>query len=454
MAGDKDNMFAALNEKLQGVFKKIRGEAKLTEDNIKDAIKQVRLALLEADVNYKVVKKFIENVQSKAIGEQVIKSLTPDQVFIKIVHDELVALLGSNSSKINLKSNPPTVILLVGLQGSGKTTTAGKLARYFQKNGKDPLLVADDIYRPAAIDQLHVLGNQLKVDVFSMRENKDAVDIAKKSIEQARKSAKDIVIIDTAGRLHIDEELMKELKDIKSAVAPDEILFVADAMIGQDAVNVAKQFNELLEITGVILTKLDGDTRGGAALSIMDVTGVPIKFVGVGEKLDALELFHPDRMASRILGMGDVVTLVEMAQEAIEADDAKMMAKKIGKDGFDFNDLLQQFKMIKKMGSIESIVKMLPGFSAMPDLNVDEKQFKRIEAIIFSMTPEERRKSSIINGSRKKRIAKGSGTSVNDVNKLIMQLEQMNKMMKKFKNKFGGFNKMDKKMLKNIFPMS
>lgn len=454
MAGDKDNMFAALNEKLQGVFKKIRGEAKLTEDNIKDAIKQVRLALLEADVNYKVVKKFIENVQSKAIGEQVIKSLTPDQVFIKIVHDELVALLGNNSSKINLKSNPPTVILLVGLQGSGKTTTAGKLARYFQKNGKDPLLVADDIYRPAAIDQLHVLGNQLKVDVFSMRENKDAVDIAKKSIEQARKSAKDIVIIDTAGRLHIDEELMKELKDIKSAVAPDEILFVADAMIGQDAVNVAKQFNELLEITGVILTKLDGDTRGGAALSIMDVTGVPIKFVGVGEKLDALELFHPDRMASRILGMGDVVTLVEMAQEAIEADDAKMMAKKIGKDGFDFNDLLQQFKMIKKMGSIESIVKMLPGFSAMPDLNVDEKQFKRIEAIIFSMTPEERRKSSIINGSRKKRIAKGSGTSVNDVNKLIMQLEQMNKMMKKFKNKFGGFNKMDKKMLKNIFPMS
>lgn len=447
-------MFAALNEKLQGVFKKIRGEAKLTEDNIKDAIKQVRLALLEADVNYKVVKKFIENVQSKAIGEQVIKSLTPDQVFIKIVHDELVALLGNNSSKINLKSNPPTVILLVGLQGSGKTTTAGKLARYFQKNGKDPLLVADDIYRPAAIDQLHVLGNQLKVDVFSMRENKDAVDIAKKSIEQARKSAKDIVIIDTAGRLHIDEELMKELKDIKSAVAPDEILFVADAMIGQDAVNVAKQFNELLEITGVILTKLDGDTRGGAALSIMDVTGVPIKFVGVGEKLDALELFHPDRMASRILGMGDVVTLVEMAQEAIEADDAKMMAKKIGKDGFDFNDLLQQFKMIKKMGSIESIVKMLPGFSAMPDLNVDEKQFKRIEAIIFSMTPEERRKSSIINGSRKKRIAKGSGTSVNDVNKLIMQLEQMNKMMKKFKNKFGGFNKMDKKMLKNIFPMS
>lgn len=447
-------MFAALNEKLQGVFKKIRGEAKLTEDNIKDAIKQVRLALLEADVNYKVVKKFIENVQQKAIGEQVIKSLTPDQVFIKIVNDELVSLLGTHSSKINLKPNPPTVILLVGLQGSGKTTTAGKLAKYFQKNGKDPLLVADDIYRPAAIDQLHVLGNQLKVDVFSMKDNKDAVDIAKRSIDHAKKSAKDIVIIDTAGRLHIDEELMNELRDIKSSVNPDEILFVADAMIGQDAVNVAKQFNELLEITGVILTKLDGDTRGGAALSIMDVTGVPIKFVGVGEKLDALELFHPDRMASRILGMGDVVTLVEMAQEAIEADDAKMMAKKIGKEGFDFNDLLQQFKMIKKMGSIESIVKMLPGFSAMPDLNVDEKQFKRIEAIIFSMTPEERRKSSIINGSRKKRIARGSGTSVNDVNKLIMQLDQMNKMMKKFKNKFGGFNKMDRKMFKNIFPMS
>ncbi|MCX8083780.1 MAG: signal recognition particle protein [Calditerrivibrio sp.] len=445
-------MFAALNEKLQGVFRKLRGEVKLTEDNIKEAIKQVRLALLEADVHYKVVKKFIENVQSKAIGEIVLKSLTPDQVFIKLVHDELVEILGAKTSKINLKPNPPTVIMLVGLQGSGKTTTAGKLARYFQKDGRDVLLVADDIYRPAAIDQLIVLANQLKVDVFSDKNSKNAVDIAVRSIEQAKRSAKDIVVIDTAGRLHIDEALMEELKSIKIAVDPDEILFVADAMIGQDAVNVAKQFHEALGITGVVFTKLDGDARGGAALSIVEVTGVPIKFVGMGEKLDAFELFHPDRMASRILGMGDVVTLVEKAQEAIDADEAREMANKVGKTGFDFNDLLQQFRMIKKMGSLESIMKLIPGFSAMPDLNIDEKQFKRIEAIIFSMTPEERKKASIINGSRKKRIAKGSGTSVNDVNKLIMQLDQMNKMLKKFKNKFGGMNKLDKRMFKNMFP--
>ncbi len=445
-------MFAALNEKLQGVFRKLRGEVKLTEENIKEAIKQVRIALLEADVNYKVVKKFIENVQAKAIGEIVLKSLTPDQVFIKLVHDELVSILGSHTSKINLKPNPPTIIMLVGLQGSGKTTTAGKLTKYFQKEGRDVLLVADDIYRPAAIDQLIVLANQLKADIYFDKENKNATDIAIKAIEQAKRSAKDIVIIDTAGRLHIDEELMRELKSIKSAVNPDEILFVADAMIGQDAVNVAKQFNEALGVTGVIFTKLDGDARGGAALSVMEVTGVPIKFVGVGEKLDAFEIFHPDRMASRILGMGDVVTLVEMAQEAIDADEAKQMATKVGKTGLDFNDLLQQFRMIKKMGSLESIMKLIPGFSAMPDLNIDDKQFKRIEAIIYSMTPEERKKASIINGSRKKRIARGSGTTVNDVNKLIMQLEQMNKMLKKFKNKFGGMNKFDKKMLKNMFP--
>lgn len=445
-------MFAALNEKLQGVFRKLRGEVKLTEENIKEAIKQVRIALLEADVNYKVVKKFIENVQAKAIGEIVLKSLTPDQVFIKLVHDELVSILGSHTSKINLKPNPPTIIMLVGLQGSGKTTTAGKLTKYFQKEGRDVLLVADDIYRPAAIDQLIVLANQLKADIYFDKENKNATDIAIKAIEQAKRSAKDIVIIDTAGRLHIDEELMRELKSIKSAVNPDEILFVADAMIGQDAVNVAKQFNEALGVTGVIFTKLDGDARGGAALSVMEVTGVPIKFVGVGEKLDAFEIFHPDRMASRILGMGDVVTLVEMAQEAIDAEEAKQMATKVGKTGLDFNDLLQQFRMIKKMGSLESIMKLIPGFSAMPDLNIDDKQFKRIEAIIYSMTPEERRKASIINGSRKKRIARGSGTTVNDVNKLIMQLEQMNKMLKKFKNKFGGMNKFDKKMFKNMFP--
>jgi signal recognition particle subunit SRP54 len=448
-------MFGVLNEKLQSVFKKIKGQARITEENIKDAIRQVRMALLEADVNYKVVKKFVSNVQEKALGEKVLKSLTPDQIFIKIVNDELTKILGADDQegKITLSSKPPTVIMLVGLQGSGKTTTAGKLAKYFMKSGKSVLLVADDIYRPAAIDQLETLAKQLKCDVYLDRESKDAVRIAKESIDFAKKSAKDIVIIDTAGRLHIDEALMNELIFIKDKIYPNEILFVADAMTGQDAVNVAEKFNELLGITGVILTKLDGDARGGAALSIREVIGKPLKFVGVGEKLDAFEPFIPDRMASRILGMGDVVTLVEMAQEAIDVDEAEELSNKMAKQGMDFNDMLKQFKMLKRMGSFESILKLIPGLSGVGDVNVDEKQVKRIEAIISSMTPKERKYYKIINGSRKKRIALGSGVSVKEVNKLINQLEQMNKMMKRFSKQFGGKNKIDKNMLKNIFSM-
>ncbi|UOD35019.1 signal recognition particle protein [Deferribacteraceae bacterium V6Fe1] len=448
-------MFGALNEKLQSVFRNIKGQARISEDNIKEAIRQVRMALLEADVNYKVVKKFIQNVQEKALGEKVLKSLTPEQVFIKIVNDELTNILGGDKddSKLKLSSNPPTIIMLVGLQGSGKTTSAGKLARHFMKNGKSVLLVADDIYRPAAIDQLETLGKQLKCDVYANRGINDALKIAEEGLSVAKKSAKDVMIIDTAGRLHIDEDLMNELAAIKKHLNPNEILFVADAMTGQDAVNVAAKFDELLGITGVILTKLDGDARGGAALSIKEVTGKPLKFVGIGEKLDAFEPFYPDRMASRILGMGDIVTLVEMAQSAIDEDEAEQIAGKISKNGMDFDDMLQQFKMIKRMGSFESILRLIPGFSAMGDIDIDEKHIKRLEAIISSMTPKERKYYKIINGSRKKRIARGAGVQVNDVNKLINQLEQTNKMMKKLTKKIGGKNKIDKKLLRNIFPM-
>jgi len=448
-------MFGALNEKLQSVFRNIKGQARISEDNIKEAIRQVRMALLEADVNYKVVKKFIQNVQEKALGEKVLKSLTPEQVFVKIVNDELTNILGGDKddSKLKLSPNPPTIIMLVGLQGSGKTTSAGKLARHFMKNGKSVLLVADDIYRPAAIDQLETLGKQLKCDVYADRDINDAVKIAEQGLNVAKKSAKDVMIIDTAGRLHIDEDLMNELAAIKKHLNPHEILFVADAMTGQDAVNVAAKFDELLGITGVILTKLDGDARGGAALSIKEVTGKPLKFVGIGEKLDAFEPFYPDRMASRILGMGDIVTLVEMAQSAIDEDEAEQIAGKISKNGMDFNDMLQQFKMIKRMGSFESILRLIPGFSGMGDIDIDEKHIKRLEAIISSMTPKERKHYKIINGSRKKRIARGAGVQVNDVNKLINQLEQTNKMMKKLTKKIGGKNKVDKKLLRNIFPM-
>lgn len=448
-------MFATLNEKLSGVFRKLRGEVRLTEDNIKEALKQVRMALLEADVNFKVVKKFVSAVQEKAVGEAVLKSLTPDQVFIKIVHDELVEILGGKdyNPKLHLVPNPPTVIMMCGLQGSGKTTTTGKIANQFMKDGRSVMLVAADIYRPAAIDQLEVLGGKLRADVYADRTCRDAVKIAVDGVAAAKRAAKDVVIIDTAGRLHIDEELMNELVRVKAAVNPADILFVADAMTGQEAVSIAERFNELLDVTGIILTKMDGDARGGAALSIREVTGKPLKYVGMGEKLEEFEPFYPDRMASRILGMGDIVSLVEKAQSAIGEEDAQDMAQKIAKHGMDFNDLLSQFKMLKKMGSFDSILKMIPGMSGLGNMQIEDDKFKRIEAIILSMTKMERKDSRLLNGSRKKRIARGSGTSVQEVNKLVEQLAQMNKMMKTFSKKMGPGKKMDPRMLKNMFPM-
>lgn len=446
-------MFNTLNEKLSAVFKGMRKQIRISEENIQDALKQVRIALLEADVNFKVVKRFIENVREKAVGEKVLKSLTPDQVFIKIVHDELVNVLGGegHDAKISLSSKPPTVIMMAGLQGAGKTTTSGKLAKFFMKSGKSVLLVAADVYRPAAIDQLEVLAKQIKTDIYTDKTTKDVVKIAQDALAYAVKTAKDLVIIDTAGRLHIDETLMDELVRTKEAVNPDEILFVADAMTGQDAVTVAKTFNDKLDATGIILTKMDGDARGGAALSIREVTGKPLKFIALGEKLDDFEQFYPDRMASRILGMGDIVSLVERAQDALDPDEAEDLADKIQKRGMDFEDMLKQFKMIKRMGSLESIMRLIPGLSAAAPTNIDDKQFKRIEAIINSMTPFERKNAKILNSSRKKRIARGSGSSVNEINKLVMQLEQMNKMMKRMKKKIGSGKDLNKMNLKDMF---
>jgi signal recognition particle subunit SRP54 len=449
-------LFTTLNEKLTAVFKNMRKQVRISEDNIQTALKQVRIALLEADVNFKVVKRFIENVREKAMGEEVFKSLTPDQVFIKIVHDELVNVLGGTndaSAKINLNSQPPTVILMAGLQGSGKTTSSGKLAKFFMKSGKSVLLVAADVYRPAAIDQLEVLAGQIKADIYTDRTTQDVVKIATDALSYAKKTAKDLVIIDTAGRLHIDEILMDELVRTRDAVKPDEILFVADAMTGQDAVNVAKTFNDTLDATGIILTKMDGDARGGAALSIKEVTGKPLKFIALGEKMDDFEQFYPDRMASRILGMGDIVSLVERAQGAIDEDEAEELAEKIQKKGMDFEDMLKQFKMIKRMGSLESIMRLIPGLPAAGSANVDDKQIKRIEAIIQSMTPYERKHAKVLNSTRKKRIARGSGSSVNDVNRLITQLEQMNKMMKRMKKKLGSGKDPNKMNMKDIFKM-
>lgn len=432
-------MFADLNEKLSAVFKRLKGETRISEANISDAVKQVRMALLEADVNYKVVKSFINDVQSASIGEDVLKSVSPAQQFIKIVHDKLVDVLGGKDYEagLPLQSIPPTIIMLAGLQGSGKTTTASKLARYFTKSGKNVLMIAADIYRPAAITQLEVLGKSLSVDVYSDKDCKDAVKISNDGLDYAKKTAKDVVIIDTAGRLHVDEELMDEVVRVKDATLPHYIFFVADSMTGQDAVNAATAFNERLEITGVILTKTDGDARGGAALSVKAATGKPLMFVGTGEKPDEFELFHPDRMASRILGMGDIVSLVEKAQSAIDEEEAKTMATKM-KTGLDFNDLLNQFKMMKKMGSLESIIGMIPGLPKINSGDIDEKRIIRTQSIIFSMTKAERKNPSILNGSRKKRIAKGSGVTVTEVNRLIDQLNQMNKMVKKFGRNIGG----------------
>ena len=432
-------MFADLNEKLSGVFKRLKGEARISEANIAEAVKQVRMALLEADVNYKVVKSFVSGVQEAALGESVIKSVSPAQQFIKIVHDNLVEILGGKDYEpsLPLQPIPPTIIMLSGLQGSGKTTSAGKLGRYFAKDGKNVLLIAADIYRPAAIDQLEVLGKNLNIDVYSDKSSKDAVKIARDGLEYAKKAAKDVVIVDTAGRLHIDEELMQEVENVKKVIVPHYTFFVADAMTGQDAVNAATEFNNRLEVTGVILTKTDGDARGGAALSIRYATGKPLMFIGTGEKPDEFELFHPDRMASRILGMGDIVSLVERAQEVIDIEEAESMADKI-KTGLDYNDILKQFSMMNKMGSLESILRMIPGLPKINSADIDESRIKRTQAIIYSMTKRERAKKDPLNGSRKKRIARGAGVSVNEVNKLIDQLTNMNKMMKKVSRKVGG----------------
>lgn len=426
--------FEGLSDRLQDIFRKLRGKGKITEEDVKVAMREVRLALLEADVNFKVVKDFIARVRDRAIGQEVLGSLTPGQQIVKIVHDEMTELMGGSESKLNLSSKPPTVIMAVGLQGAGKTTTVAKLAKTLTKQGRRPLLVACDIYRPAAIKQLQVLGEQTGTPVFSMGQQ-NPVNIAQASLEHARSNNRDIVILDTAGRLHINEELMDELAGIKEQVDPDEILLIVDAMTGQDAVTVAESFHEQLGLTGVVLTKLDGDTRGGAALSVKAVTGCPIKFVGMGEKLDALEPFHPDRMASRILGMGDILTLVEKAQATFDQEKAREMERKIRKQEFTLEDFMEQMQQMRSMGPLEDLLGMIPGLNKqMKDIQgqVDEKEITRLEAIIQSMTPAERRDPSIISGSRKKRIARGSGTRVQEVNRLLKQFEESRKMMKQF----------------------
>lgn len=443
--------FEGLSDKLSAVFKKLKNKGKLSESDVKAAMREVRLALLEADVNYKVAKDFVAKVSERAVGSGVLESLTPAQQVIKIVNEELTALMGESNARINYSSKIPTVIMMVGLQGSGKTTHSGKLALHFKKMGKRPLLVACDVYRPAAIDQLKVVGNQIDVPVFEMGQI-DPCEIAKKAISHAKDYGNDIVILDTAGRLHIDTELMDELLRLKEQFTPEEILLVIDSMTGQDAVNVAKSFNEKLGITGVILTKLDGDTRGGAALSVRAVTGAPIKFTGTGEKLTDLEPFYPDRMASRILGMGDVLTLIEKAEEQLDAKKAEEMAKKLGENSFDMNDLLEQMKQVRKIGSLSQIVSMLPGAKKKlsdEEAEQGEKQLVRTEAIINSMTKKERAKPSIISAQRKKRIAAGSGTKVEDVNRLLKQFEQMQKMMKQL----SGNGKQGKKMRQMLSQM-
>lgn len=428
-------VFEGLANRLQDTFNRLRGKGKLAESDVKEAMREVRLALLEADVNFKVVKDFVEKVRERAIGQEVLQSLTPGQHVIKIVNEELTALMGGEQAKLAKSKQSPTVIMMVGLQGAGKTTHTGKLARLLQKDKKQPLLVAGDIYRPAAIKQLQVLGEQLKVPVFSLGDQVSPVEIAKKSVEHAKVHGYDYVLIDTAGRLHIDEALMDELKQIKEVAQPDEILLVVDAMTGQDAVNVAESFNSQLDVTGAILTKLDGDTRGGAALSIRAVTGTPIKFAGTGEKIDAIEPFHPDRMASRILGMGDVLTLIEKAQAAVDQDKAMEMERKLRTADFTLEDFLDQLQQVKKLGPLDQILGMLPGMNKVKGLQnatVDDKQIGRIEAIIRSMTPKERNEPKTIDSSRRKRIAKGSGTTVQEVNRLLKQFEEMQKMMKQF----------------------
>ena len=438
--------FESLSDKLSAAFKRLRSKGKLNESDIKEAMREVKLALLEADVNYKVVKDFVKTVSERAVGQEVLESLTPAQQVIKIVNEELTALMGGENARIEFASKPPTVILMCGLQGSGKTTHAAKLAKYFKdKEGCRPLLIACDVYRPAAIEQLQIVGQRAGAKVFEKGQG-DPVEIAKEGLAYARDHGYDLVIVDTAGRLHIDETLMEELKRIEAAVTPNEILLVVDSMTGQDAVTVADTFNKALPVTGIILTKLDSDTRGGAAISVKQVTGKPIKFSGTGEKLDDIEPFHPGRMASRILGMGDVLSLIEKAQETVDEKEAEKLAKKMAQNAFDMNDLLEQMQQIKKMGSVRSIVSMLPGAAKISDENIEQgdKQLKVIEAMIQSMTKRERENPSIINPSRKRRIAAGSGTRVEDVNRLLRQFEQMKQMMKKM----GAFGKKGKRRMK------
>ena len=424
-------MFENVSERLDRSFKLLKGEGKITEINVAETLKDVRKALLDADVNYKVAKQFTDTVKEKALGQNVLTSVKPSQLMVKIVHDELARLMGGTAIDVELKSSP-AVILMSGLQGSGKTTFSGKLANMLKsKKGKNPLLVACDVYRPAAIEQLRVLGEQIGVPVYSEIDSKNPVQIALNAVKEARAKGHDLVIVDTAGRLAIDEQMMNEIAAIKKALNPDEILFVVDSMTGQDAVNTAKEFNERLDFNGVVLTKLDGDTRGGAALSIRSVVDKPIKFVGTGEKMDALDIFHPERMADRILGMGDIVSLVERAQEQYDEEEAKRLQKKIAKNQFDFNDFISQIQQIKKMGNLKELASMIPGVGkALKDIDIDDNAFKGIEAIIYSMTPAERSNPAILNGSRRARIAKGSGTSIQEVNKLIKQFDETRKMMK------------------------
>jgi signal recognition particle subunit SRP54 len=439
-------MFDNLSDKLERAFKVLRGEGKINEINIAETVKEIRKALLDADVSYQVAKKFTDDVKAAALGENVLNSVSPGQLMVKITHDELVRLMGGDKEDIKL-TGQPTVILMAGLQGSGKTTHSGKLAHHLKtKRGKNPLLVACDIYRPAAIDQLKVLGEQIGVEVYAEPEVKDAVAIAKRAVEHAKKHNHSVVIVDTAGRLAIDETMMNEIAAVKKAIQPQEILFVVDSMTGQDAVNTAKAFNDRLDFDGVILTKLDGDTRGGAALSIKSIVNKPIKFVGTGEKMDALDVFYPQRMADRILGMGDVVTLVERAQEQFDAKEAKRLQERIAKNKFSFNDFLGQLHQIKKMGNIKDLMGMIPGIGkAVKDMDIDDNAFKGIEAIIYSMTPEERENPEIINGARRARIAKGSGTTIQEVNRLMKQFEDTRKMMRMMSDK-GQMAKMMRNM--------
>lgn len=423
-------MLDNLSNRFKDIFQKVRGHGKMNEDNIKSALREVRMSLLEADVNYKVVKEFTNRISEKAIGTDVLRGVNPAQQFIKLVNDELIELLGGTNAKLIKSVKNPTIVMLAGLQGAGKTTFAGKLAKYLRKQNEKVLLVAADVYRPAAIKQLQVLAAQVKVDIYSEEENKNVVEICERALAYANEIKATYMIVDTAGRLHIDENLMNELKDVKKSLRPHEIMLVVDAMIGQDAANLAKSFNDNLAVDGLVLTKIDGDTRGGAALSMVSVVGKPIKFIGVGEKLDDIELFHPDRLVSRILGMGDIVSLVEKAQDAIDENEAKSMEERIRSQKFDLNDFLKQLQMIKRLGSLGSIIKMIPGLNQIGDIAPAEKEMKKVECIIQSMTLEERKKPDILKASRKQRIAKGSGTDVADVNRLLKQFDQMKSVMK------------------------